>query len=77
MGLFEQRFGEAWDDDRLKDVPYGGTPVGKTCRVCGEVIKAEEQGVQVYSTPQSGPSGRRELTPIHREHIDRFLSREG
>ena len=77
MGLFDQQFGEAWEDERLKDVPRGGTPVGKACRVCGEAIRAGDQGVQIYSTPQTGPSGTRELTPIHREHIDRFLSGEG
>jgi hypothetical protein len=42
-------------------------------------IQADDQGVQVYSTynPVSGPSGDRILTPIHREHIDDFLSTDG
>lgn len=73
MGLFEQRFGKPWDDDRLKDVPGGLTPVGKPCRVCGEAIKADDQGVQVYSVGQAVGRSERILAPIHREHIDRFL----
>ena len=74
--MFDQTFGEPWEDERLKDVPRGGTPVGKECRVCNVLIRAGDQGVQVYSTVQSGPSGR-ELTAIHRECIDDYIAGEG
>ena len=59
----------------IVDVENGGTPVGIECRVCLEPIRAGDQGVLVYSTNQR--TGAKELTPIHRDHIDQFLNAEG
>lgn len=74
MSFFRSQFGEPWDDDRLVEVPRGGTPVGKSCMHCEKPISAGDQGVVLDAVEQEGPI-RKSPGPLHRDCIDKWLPR--
>jgi hypothetical protein len=71
--LFEQFFGEPWDDPQIENLPRGGTPVGTECMHCAMPIRAGDQEVQMYATQQWG-AGNQTLASLHRQCIDLFIN---